>query len=131
MAICYEVAYADLTRNAANQADLILTITNDTWFGRSIGPLQHLQIAQARALENGRWLLRAANNGVTAFVDHRGQVRERLAQFERGVLVGEFQIMAGRTPYSRFGDGWLVAACLASLLPFAWGTRRKSQRRNC
>lgn len=129
MAICYEIAYANLTRNAAKQADLILTITNDTWFGRSIGPLQHLQMAQARALENGRWLLRAANNGVTAFVDHRGQVRGRLAQFERGVLVGEFQIMAGRTPYSRFGDGWLVAACLASLLPFAWGTRRKRQRR--
>lgn len=120
MAICYEIAYANLTRNAAEQADLILTITNDTWFGRSIGPLQHLQIAQARALENGRWLLRAANNGVTAFVDHRGQVRGRLAQFERGVLVGEFQIMTGRTPYSRFGDGWLVAVCLGSLLILAF-----------
>lgn len=120
MAICYEIAYANLTRNAAREADLILTITNDTWFGRSIGPLQHLQIAQARALENGRWLLRAANNGVTAFVDHRGRVRGRLAQFERGVLVGDFQIMAGRTPYSRFGDGWLVAVCLGSLLVLAF-----------
>ena len=128
MAICYEIAYANLTRNAANQADLILTITNDTWFGRSIGPLQHLQIAQARALENGRWLLRAANNGVTAVIDHRGQVRERLRQFEPGVLLGDFQIMAGRTPYSRFGDGWLVAACLGSLLAFAWGARRKRGR---
>lgn len=128
MAICYEIAYANLTRTAAAEADLILAITNDTWFGRSIGPLQHLQIAQARALENGRWLLRAANNGVTAFVDHRGKVRERLAQFERGVLVGEFQIMAGRTPYSRFGDGWLVAIGLGSLLAFAWRARRRRPR---
>ena len=118
MAICYEIAYANLTRTTAAEADLILAITNDTWFGRSIGPLQHLQIAQARALENGRWLLRAANNGVTAFVDHRGKVRRQLPQFERGVLVGEFQIMAGRTPYSRFGDGWLVAIGLGSLLAF-------------
>ena len=125
MAICYEIAYANLTRTSAVEADVILTITNDTWFGRSIGPLQHLQLAQARALENGRWLLRAANNGVTAIVDHRGQVRKRLPQFERGVLVGDFQVMAGRTPYNRLGDGWLVTACLASLLPFVWGTRRK------
>lgn len=128
MGICYEIAYANLTRTTAAEAGLILTITNDTWFGRSIGPLQHLQIAQARALENGRWLLRAANNGVTAIVDHRGQVRERLPQFERGVLTGDFQIMAGRTPYSRFGDGWLVAVCLGSLLAFAWGARRKGRR---
>ena len=128
MAICYEIAYANLTRTSAAEADLLLTITNDTWFGRSIGPLQHLQIAQARALENGRWLLRAANNGVTAIVDHRGQVRDRLPQFERGVLASTFQVMAGRTPYNRFGDGWLVAACLASLLSFAWIARRKGRR---
>ena len=128
MGICYEIAYANLTRTTAAEAGLILTITNDTWFGRSIGPLQHLQIAQARALENGRWLLRAANNGVTAIVDHRGQVRERLPQFERGVLTGDLQIMAGRTPYSRFGDGWLVAVCLGSLLAFAWGARRKGRQ---
>ena len=127
-AICYEIAYANLTRTSAVEADLILTVTNDTWFGRSIGPLQHLQIAQARALENGRWLLRAASNGVTAIVDHRGQVKARLPQFERGVLVGEFQIMAGRTPFSRFGDGWLTALCLASLLAFAWRTSRRRWR---
>ncbi len=128
MAICYEIAYANLTRTTAAEAGLILAITNDTWFGRSIGPLQHLQIAQARALENGRWLLRAANNGVTAFVDHRGKVRKQLPQFERGVLMGDFQIMAGRTPYSRFGDGWLVAIGLGSLLVFAWRARRRRPR---
>ena len=58
-----------------------------------------------RALENGRWLLRATNNGVTAIVDHRGGLVARLPQFEAGVLQGEYRLVAGRTPYSRFGDG--------------------------
>ena len=123
LAICYEVAYPELMRRAAAAAGLLITITNDTWFGRSIGPLQHLQIAQARALENGRWLLRAANSGVTAIVDHRGRIQARLPQFEQGVLVGNFQAMAGRTPYSRFGDAWLIALCAATLLPAAWKRR--------
>ena len=116
LAICYEVAYADLMRTTAADADLLITITNDTWFGRSIGPLQHMQIAQARALENGRWLLRAANSGVTAIVDYRGQVTARLPQFEQGVLTGNFQVMQGRTPYSRFGDAWLVGLCAVTML---------------
>ena len=123
LAICYEVAYADLMRTTAADADLLITITNDTWFGRSIGPLQHLQIAQARALENGRWLLRAANSGVTAIVDHQGRIQSRLPQFEQGVLSGAFQVMAGRTPYNRFGDAWLIALCAATLLLAGWKRR--------
>ena len=117
-AICYEIAYADLTRSTAAAADLLVNITNDTWFGRSIGPPQHFQIARARALENGRWLLRAASNGITAIVDHQGQVQARLPQFQPGVLTGTYQIMAGRTPYSRFGDCWLIALSAATLLFF-------------
>lgn len=115
LAICYEVAYGDLMRRSAAGADLLLTISNDTWFGSSIGPLQHFQIARARALENGRWLLRSANSGVTAIVDHRGRVAAALPQFQRGALTGEFQTMQGRTPYSRHGDGWLILLCLGSL----------------
>ncbi len=121
LAICYEVAYPNLMRTGAAEADLLMTISNDTWFGRSIGPLQHLQIARARALENGRWLLRATNNGVTAIVDHQGQA-QTLPQFDQGVLTGRFQLMAGRTPYNIFGDSWLVALCLCSL---AWGGYRR------
>ena len=116
MGICYEIAYGELMRQSAAGADLLITVSNDTWFGTSIGPLQHAQIARARALENGRWLLRGTNNGVTAIVDHRGRVADALPQFERGVLAGEFRIMEGRTPYSRYGDGWLVALCCAGLI---------------
>ncbi len=57
-----------------------------------------------RALENGRWLLRATNNGVTAIVNPRGQITAQLPQFEEGVLRGQIQVMRGRTPYSRLGD---------------------------
>ena len=128
LAVCYEVAYADLMRRTATDADLLITITNDTWFGRSIGPLQHLQIAQARALENGRWLLRAANSGVTAIVDPKGQVRARLPQFEQGVLTGNFQVMQGRTPYSRFGDAWLIALSAITLLLAGLRKRRSSAK---
>lgn len=115
LAICYEVAYGGLMRRSAAAADLLLTISNDTWFGSSIGPLQHFQIARARALENGRWLLRSANSGVTAIVDHRGRVVAALPQFQRGALTGEFRTMQGRTPYSRHGDSWLILLCLGSL----------------
>ncbi len=116
LGICYEIAYGDLMRRSAARADVLITISNDTWFGASIGPLQHAQMARARAVENGRWLLRGTNNGVTAIVDHRGRVRSALPQFEGSVLAGEFRIMEGRTPYNRHGDGWLVALCFAGLI---------------
>lgn len=113
LAICYEIAYPALVREGA---DVLLTISNDTWFGDSIGPLQHLQIARMRALENGRWLLRATNNGVSAIVDERGVIRGQLPQFEAGVLRGEYRRMAGVTPYARFGDWPLLAVLLGGIL---------------
>ena len=84
MAICYEVAYPESMRRSAKSAALLATISNDTWFGASFGPHQHMEIAQARALENGRWLVRGTNNGITGIVDHRGRIVDRLPQFESG-----------------------------------------------
>ena len=126
MAICYEVVYGELMRTSAADADLLLTISNDTWFGSSIGPLQHMQMARMRALENGRALVRSTNNGVTAIVDHRGRLFDVLPQFEAGVLRGSFQVMQGRTPYNRYGDLWLVAISLLTLL--AMLVRRTASR---
>jgi apolipoprotein N-acyltransferase len=71
--ICYEIAYPGSPPAARVNAELLVTISNDSWFGRSIGPLQHLQMARMRALENGRYLLRGTNNGVSAIIDHRGR----------------------------------------------------------
>jgi apolipoprotein N-acyltransferase len=115
VAICYEVVYPDLVRASAADADAIVTISNDAWFGASIGPPQHMQMARMRALENGRWLLRATNNGITAIVDPAGRVTAQLPQFEAGVLEGEFASMRGRTPYSRYGDAIVLALVLTSL----------------
>ena len=104
MAICYEVVYPDLVRRDARTADVIVTISNDSWFGRSIGPHQHLQMVRMRALENGRYVLRATNNGVTAIVDASGAVVAQAPQFEPTVLDGRFIAMSGTTPYQVLGD---------------------------
>ena len=100
MAICYEVAYPRAVAEQARQAALLATLSNDTWFGASIGPPQHMQIARMRALETGRFLVRATNNGITAIVDERGAVTARLPQFEAGVLTGEIRATSGATPFA-------------------------------
>jgi apolipoprotein N-acyltransferase len=101
--LCYEIVYPDLVRASAAEADILLTISNDTWFGDSNGPLQHMEMARMRALENGRYLIRSTNNGVTAFVDYKGQVTQQLPQFTQDVLRGEVKVMQGTTPFTRFG----------------------------
>ena len=122
MAICYEIAYPELVREQASDADALITLSNDTWFGESIGPLQHMQIARMRALENGRYVLRATNNGVTAIVDEKGRITARLPQFEQGVLAGVFRSSTGRTPFSRFGS-MLVLVPLILFLAAVVGVR--------
>jgi apolipoprotein N-acyltransferase len=111
--VCYEVVYPDMVANDAQQADFILTISNDSWFGRSIGPAQHFQIARMRALENGRYLIRGTNNGITGIVDHRGRVQQRAEQFTRATVRGAAVPMQGLTPFGRSGSLPLIAALLA------------------
>jgi apolipoprotein N-acyltransferase len=114
--ICYEVVYPDLVARSARNADLLITISNDSWFGDSIGPLQHLQMARMRALENGRYLIRGTNNGVSALIDHRGRIIGRTEQFVEATLVGEVEVMLGNTPYSSFGSLPVIAGCATLLL---------------
>src|SRR5690606_8127091 len=117
--ICYEVVYPDFVRRSARAADLLITISNDTWFGRSWGPHQHLQMAALRALENGRYLLRATNNGITAIIDEKGRIQARAPQFEAAVLQGEARIFTGLTPFARWGSWPLLAFCALVLLAAA------------
>ncbi len=115
--ICYEVAYPDFVAFNARSSGILLTISNDGWFGDSIGPLQHLQIARMRALETGRYMLRGTNNGVTAIIDEKGQITERIPQFERAVLTGEVYTATGSTPYMQAGS-WPVLTLAVILVVF-------------
>lgn len=117
--ICYEVVYPDLVAAGARQAELLVTISNDSWFGRSIGPIQHLQMARMRALENGRYMIRGTNNGISALIDHRGKIIAQSAQFEATTLTGEVQVMLGTTPYSSFGSMPIIAGCFIALFLMA------------
>ena len=115
--ICYEAVYPEFAAELARDSDLLLTISNDTWFGRSIGPVQHLQMAQMRALEAGRWMIRATNNGISVLIDPQGRIQSRIPQFQAAILYGEIQAMQGHTPYLRFGS--LPLAVLAALILLA------------
>jgi apolipoprotein N-acyltransferase len=114
-AICFEIAFPrQISANLYYNTDFIITVSNDAWFGGSHGPAQHLEIAQARAKEFGLPVLRATNNGITAFIDHRGQIQSRLPQFEAAVLSDNIQQVEGVTPYRLFGDWpiWCVSFML-------------------
>lgn len=99
-AICFEIAFPNqVMANIYSETDMIITVSNDAWFGRSHGPAQHLQIAQMRALEFGRPVLRATNNGITAFINHKGEVNSVLPQFETASISAPVVATTGFTPY--------------------------------
>lgn len=99
--LCFEIAFPhQLSANLTLETDILLTVSNDAWFGNSHGPHQHMEIARMRALEFGRPLLRATNNGITAVVDHQGKFIDSLPQFEEAVLKAQVPLVEGRTPYS-------------------------------
>lgn len=135
-ALCFEIAFPrQIQANFNHDTDFLLTVSNDAWFGASIGPLQHMQIAQMRALEFGRPLLRATNNGVTGIIQPDGKLQAVLPQFAEGVLTAEVQLAQGRTLYSRTGDTlllWLVSLVLLfsliwrRLLPKASTIKKRS-----
>lgn len=100
---CFEIAFPhQLAANFTDQTDLILTVSNDAWFGDSHGPHQHFEIARMRALEFARPLVRATNNGVTGIINHLGVTTAIAPQFEEFVLKGDVDFVTGNTPYSQW-----------------------------
>jgi len=120
IAICYEIAYPNLVSSAAAHPGLLVTISNDAWFGRSIGPWQHFEIARMRALEQGRYLARATNNGVTGVIAPDGRILSLLEQDAREVLRAEVGLMRGATPFKRFDHTWLIVLMSLSIGVLAW-----------
>jgi len=102
----------------------LINVTNNAWYGDSTAPHQHLQIARMRALESGRFLVRAANDGITAAISPEGKIVARLAQFQEGVLRTSVLPMTGLTPYARFGNYPVVIGCFLMLAIAAWRRRR-------
>jgi apolipoprotein N-acyltransferase len=114
--ICYEDAYASDQLAVLKDATLLVNVTNDAWFGDSTAAHQHLQISRMRALEAGRTMLRAANDGISAIIGPDGRVTSTLPRFQPGVLTGSVQPRVGLTPYARFGNWSVIAFSLAVLL---------------
>lgn len=115
-ALCYEIIFNEQLRvNVTEQTDFLLTLSNDAWFGDSIGPLQHMEIARMRALELGKPLIRSTNNGVTAITDHYGRITHQIPQFETAVLRAEIIPTRGQTPYHRLGSWPLYLWVIVSL----------------
>ncbi len=104
VSICYEDAFGMEVIRRLPEARLLINGSNNAWYGDSLAPHQHLQIARMRSLETGRPLLRATTNGISALVDHRGQLLDRSPQFQTHVLDGQVQPMRGSTPYVIWGD---------------------------
>lgn len=118
--ICYEIVYPTLTLDSAIDANILLTISNDAWFGRSLGPHQHFQMARMRALELGRYLARSTNNGITAIVNHKGEVIAKAPQFVTTVLIGEVFATEGKTPLYFLTHYFMIVLsglmCLSTIL---------------
>ena len=122
--ICYEDAYAELLRDALPAANVLVNISNDAWFGATIAPHQHLQISQMRALELGRYMLRATNTGISAVINERGEIVAKSKQFKPEALSAEFELLSGLTPFARFGSMPIFAWCLVSFAILCARTRR-------
>ena len=113
-AICYEVVYPHLIRRGVlNGAELLTTITNDAWYGETSAPFQHFELAAMRAIEQGRYLIRSANTGISGIVDPYGRVLARTNLFETTTVMGEVHFLQELTVYAKIGD---LPAQLAVLL---------------
>lgn len=114
--ICYEDGFGSEQLAGLKDATLLVNVTNDAWFGDSSAPPQHLEISRMRALESGRDMIRAANDGISAFIAADGKVTATLPRFQQAVLEGHVQPRTGLTPYARVGNWPVISACFLLML---------------
>jgi apolipoprotein N-acyltransferase len=128
VAICYEDAYAAEQLYALPDATILINVSNDAWFGDSIAPYQHLEIARMRAVEVGRPVVRATNTGISTFISARGALSETLPQFTADTATESVMPRQGLTPYARFGNVPSIVLALIIIAGFAW--REYDSRKN-
>lgn len=125
VAICYEDAYGAEQLYALPEASVLINVSNDAWFGDSIAPHQHLEIARMRALEAGRYVVRATNNGVSAFIGPKGELLDTAPQFEYAVMTMDIIPHTGATPFVRGGNWPVITLLLGILAWFSWSSRQQ------
>ena len=128
LSICYEAVFGAEFIKAVPGADVLVNVSNDAWFGASASPHQHLQMAQMRAIEAGRYLLRATNTGISAIIDEKGRIIGRTRQFEPDAVATKVLLFTGSTPYVRFGDIPIVTLSLILLVGVLLFGNRKRKR---
>ena len=126
--ICYEDAYGSAMLGVLREADALVNVTNDAWFGHSTARYQHFQIARMRALEAGRYMIRAGNNGVTGVIGPHGEVIARAPEFETYTLMSSVTPRSGLTPYARVGN-WLIICVATVALAYGLWMRKSYGRR--
>ncbi len=112
MSICYEDVYGDESINGLPQASMLINLSNDGWFAGSIEPMQHMQIARMRAIESGRYLLRATNTGISGIINEKGQIIATAAPYKNTIITAKAQGFRGSTPYIIWGDSFIMAIML-------------------
>ncbi len=128
ISVCYEDAYAEEVSRALPEANILVNVSNDAWFGDSIAPHQHLQIARMRALESERYMLRATNTGISAIIDDRGKIVAASKQFVVDVVSGEMIPRTGSTPAARFGIRVTLALCFIVIAICAFTAAGRKRR---
>lgn len=126
--ICFEDAFGNEIAELAAEAGLLVSVSNDAWFGRSIAAPQHEQIARMRALEMQRWIVRSTPTGYSAFISPEGKLVQRLARYQKATAVAELQPRLGITPYMQLGNRYLWLFLLPLLGLFVQRLRRASRQ---
>lgn len=126
VSICYEDTFGREVIRALPAANVLVNISNDAWFGDSIAPHQHLQMARFRALETGRYMLRSTNTGITAIIDEKGKIIKQSAQFRAVSLSARISLFQGSTPYARLGDLPVILITLVLLSGISFYNRHKT-----
>lgn len=128
--ICYEAVYGNEVIEALPDAKFLINVSNDAWFGDSLAPHQHLEIARSRAIETGRYLLRATNTGISAIIAPDGSIINKSVQFKEDVIRAKIQPYSGLTPYSRWGN-WGIVTILFGIMfiicLYQWKMQQRKQ----